>query len=136
MSSSKLIVIDGHGYIRSRYLRTPDVGGSLPDVVASQLNDVGRELLAEHGSGGACRRSRPQSATWMAWSHIPPSRAVTPSFTLQTALLDADGRVGASYEVIGLPTTYFVRADGGIQGRNMGQMDEAVLDAHLSAFAP
>jgi hypothetical protein len=50
----------------------------------------------------------------------------------QVSLLDADLRAGHAYGVIALPTTIFVRADGSIAGRQVGQLDERVLAAQLS----
>ena len=48
---STLALIDSHGYIRSYYLGAPDVGGSLPTVLADQLNSQGQALLGSHGAG-------------------------------------------------------------------------------------
>ena len=48
---STLAVIDSHGYIRSYFLGTPDVGGKLPAPLDSQLNAAGRQLLSGHGDG-------------------------------------------------------------------------------------
>ncbi len=50
----------------------------------------------------------------------------------QAALLDSDLGVGRAYGVLPLPTTVFVRADGSIAGRQVGQMDDRVLAAWLS----
>jgi cytochrome oxidase Cu insertion factor (SCO1/SenC/PrrC family) len=50
----------------------------------------------------------------------------------QAALLDADLSVGRAYGVIPLPTTVFVRADGSIAGRQIGELDDRVLAAWLS----
>lgn len=50
----------------------------------------------------------------------------------QPALLDSDLSVGHAYAVAALPTTFFVRADGSIAGRQLGQLDERVLAAQLS----
>ncbi len=51
------------------------------------------------------------------------------------ALLDADLSVGRSYGVAALPTTVFVRADGTIDRRQVGQLDASVLAAELSNLA-
>ena len=48
------------------------------------------------------------------------------------ALLDSNLRVGHAYGVVALPVTVFVRADGTIVGRQIGQLDERVLVAQLS----
>ena len=50
----------------------------------------------------------------------------------QAALLDSDLSVGRAYGAIALPTTVFVRADGSIAARHIGQLDERVLLAELS----
>jgi cytochrome oxidase Cu insertion factor (SCO1/SenC/PrrC family) len=50
----------------------------------------------------------------------------------QASLLDTDLAVGRAYGVLPLPTTVFVRADGSIAGRQVGQLDDRVLAAWLS----
>jgi cytochrome oxidase Cu insertion factor (SCO1/SenC/PrrC family) len=50
----------------------------------------------------------------------------------QAALLDSDLAVGRAYGVLPLPTTVFVRADGSIAGRQVGELDDRVLAAWLS----
>jgi len=51
-----------------------------------------------------------------------------------TVLYDGDGQAGDLYRISGFPTTLFVRSDGTIQGRYVGQTDEQILDAHMSAI--
>jgi cytochrome oxidase Cu insertion factor (SCO1/SenC/PrrC family) len=53
----------------------------------------------------------------------------------QAALLDTDLSVGRAYGVSALPMTVFVRADGTIDRRQIGQLDERVLAAELSNLA-
>lgn len=48
------------------------------------------------------------------------------------ALLDSDLSVGRSYGISALPTTIFVRPDGTIDRRQVGQLDDRVLRAELS----
>lgn len=48
------------------------------------------------------------------------------------ALLDSDLSVGRAYGVAALPTTVFVRSDGTIDRRQIGQLDDRVLAAELS----
>jgi cytochrome oxidase Cu insertion factor (SCO1/SenC/PrrC family) len=48
------------------------------------------------------------------------------------ALLDSDLGVGHAYGVVALPSTFFVRSDGSIADRQIGQLDDAVLAAQLS----
>jgi cytochrome oxidase Cu insertion factor (SCO1/SenC/PrrC family) len=50
----------------------------------------------------------------------------------QPALLDSDLRVGHAYGAIALPTTVFIRADGTIAARHIGQLDAIVLAAQIS----
>ena len=50
-------------------------------------------------------------------------------------LLDPDGKVGDVYGVSGLPTTFFIRPDGTLEGGYIGQMDETILRTHLSSIA-
>jgi cytochrome oxidase Cu insertion factor (SCO1/SenC/PrrC family) len=50
----------------------------------------------------------------------------------QPALLDSDLRVGHAYGAVALPMTVFVRADGTIAARHIGQLDAALLASYLS----
>lgn len=52
----------------------------------------------------------------------------------QSALLDSDLSVGHAYGAIAFPTTVFVRADGTIAARHIGQLDEGVLAAELTTL--
>ncbi len=52
----------------------------------------------------------------------------------QASLLDSDLGVGRAYGVVPLPTTVFVRADGSIAGRQVGELDDRVLAAWLSTL--
>ena len=52
----------------------------------------------------------------------------------QAALLDSDLNVRKAYGVFLYPTTVFVRADGSIAGRQVGQLDDRVLAAWLSTL--
>ena len=51
-----------------------------------------------------------------------------------TVLLDGDGQVGDRYSVSGLPTTIFVRADGSVEGRYLGETNQQLLAPHLAAI--
>jgi cytochrome oxidase Cu insertion factor (SCO1/SenC/PrrC family) len=53
----------------------------------------------------------------------------------QPALLDSDLNVGRAYGAIGLPITVFVRADGSIDARQVGQLDDRTLGAELSKLS-
>jgi cytochrome oxidase Cu insertion factor (SCO1/SenC/PrrC family) len=48
------------------------------------------------------------------------------------ALLDTDLAVGHAYGAVALPTTVFIRADGTIAARHIGQLDAAVLASYVS----
>jgi thiol-disulfide isomerase/thioredoxin len=50
------------------------------------------------------------------------------------ALLDSSLGVGHAYGAIALPTTVFVRADGTIAARHIGQLDDGVLAAELATL--
>lgn len=50
----------------------------------------------------------------------------------QDALLDSDLSVGRSYGAVALPVTVFIRADGTIAGKQIGQIDDRVLAAQVS----
>ena len=50
----------------------------------------------------------------------------------QPALLDPDLGVGRAYGAVALPMTVFIRADGTIAARHIGQLDAAVLASYLS----
>jgi len=50
----------------------------------------------------------------------------------QPSLLDSDLATGRAYGAIGLPITVFVRANGSIDARQIGQLDERALVAELS----
>jgi len=47
---------------------------------------------------------------------------------------DQDGKAGDLYRIAGLPTTVFVRADGSIEGRYLGETNEQILGPHISAI--
>jgi cytochrome oxidase Cu insertion factor (SCO1/SenC/PrrC family) len=53
----------------------------------------------------------------------------------QPSLLDSDLTVGRAYGAIGLPITVFVRVDGSIDARQIGQLDERALVAELSKLS-
>lgn len=53
----------------------------------------------------------------------------------RAALLDTDLSVGRANEVSALPTTIFVRSDGTIDRRQVGQLDDQVLAAELSILS-
>lgn len=66
----------------------------------------------------------------------PAARAFLSSVGVhQPSLLDSDLAIGRAYGAIGLPITVFVRADGSIDARQIGQLDERALVAELSKLS-
>jgi cytochrome oxidase Cu insertion factor (SCO1/SenC/PrrC family) len=203
---STLALIDSHGYIRTYYLGTPDVGGSLPVALTSLLNPQGQSLLRGHGDGwGQAQvidsltaiggvaspsssgkgqatdftlttlsgekvslsqyRGRPVLINFWATYCVPcrvempliqrmadqhpklvvllvDERDSTPAargfvndlHIRSTVLQDTDGKAGDQYHIAGLPTTLFVRPDGSIEGRYLGQTSEQILGPHITAI--
>ena len=203
---STLALIDAHGYIRSFYLGAPDLGGSLPRVLADQLNSQGRALLNSRGAGWgqaqvldtlgsigglsspsstgegqapdfflstldgrrvrlADFRGHPVLINFWA-TYCTPCRAEMPflqrmadqypklvlllvderdstpaarTFATElhihsAVLLDIDGKAADLYRIPGLPTTIFVRTDGTVEGRYIGQTTEQILQPHIAAI--
>jgi hypothetical protein len=54
--------------------------------------------------------------------------------SFRAVLLDTDSKAGALYRITGLPTTMFVRPDGTIEGRYLGQTNEQILGSHIAAI--
>lgn len=46
------------------------------------------------------------------------------------AVLDESAAIAKRYGVVGLPTTYFVDANGVVRGKVIGEADEAVFERH------
>jgi cytochrome oxidase Cu insertion factor (SCO1/SenC/PrrC family) len=202
---STLALIDEHGYIRSFWQGAPDVGGSLPATLRSQLNGEGQKELRSRGDGwgqaqvidslqaigglaspsstgegsapaftlttldghqGSLDDFRGKPALinfWATW--CAPCRREMPlieqtaarhpnlevllvderddqgsasSFVKQlgirsTVPFDGDGDVGDRYGITGLPTTVFVRSDGTIEGRYVGETNQQILSPHITA---
>jgi cytochrome oxidase Cu insertion factor (SCO1/SenC/PrrC family)/thiol-disulfide isomerase/thioredoxin len=53
----------------------------------------------------------------------------------ETTGFDPDGAVGRLYGVSVLPVTVFIRPDGSIEGKYLGQTDATILDNHLTAIS-
>lgn len=203
---SELALIDSHGFIRTYYLGTPDVGGSLPDALQAQLNTEGQQLVSSHGNGWGANqvvdtlrsvgglaatsssvegqapefslqtldgrtvrlqdyRGRPVMINFWATYCVPcrvempmiermaaahPTVAVlliderddagaarhfvSDLHMRSTVLSDANGSAGDSYAITGLPTTLFIRSDGTVEGRYVGQTNEQIVGRHLAAI--
>lgn len=67
-------------------------------------------------------------------NHQSASALVTELQLTSTVLFDGDGKVGDAYGISGLPTTFFVRPDGSIEGRYIGETNAEVLGSHISAI--
>ncbi|MCL4396001.1 MAG: TlpA family protein disulfide reductase [Chloroflexi bacterium] len=50
-------------------------------------------------------------------------------------LLDRDGSAGRQFQVKALPTSFFVDRTGVIRAANVGQMDQAFIEAQIAALA-
>ncbi|HEY8839630.1 MAG TPA: redoxin family protein [Candidatus Dormibacteraeota bacterium] len=203
---STLALIDSHGYIRTYFLGAPDVGGTLPAPLDTQLSSAGRQLLSSHGNGwgqpqildaldavgglaspsssggmqaptlslntldgkrvsladfrgrpvlinfwatycAPCRREMPLIERTAAQhprlvvllvderdSHQAASAFITQLQITSAVLFDGDGKVGDAYGISGLPTTFFIRPDGGIEGRYIGETTAGILGPHISAI--
>lgn len=53
----------------------------------------------------------------------------------QSSVVDRDGRLAELYNVNVLPVTVFIRADGSIEGRYLGETSQPVLRDHLAALS-
>ena len=67
-------------------------------------------------------------------SHQSASAFIAEFHITSTVLFDGDGKVGDSYGISGLPTTFFIRPDGGIEGRYIGETNAGVLGPHITAI--
>jgi len=67
-------------------------------------------------------------------SHDSASAFVNELQITSTILFDGDGKVGDAYGISGLPTTFFIRPDGGIEGRYIGETSASILGPHISAI--
>jgi thiol-disulfide isomerase/thioredoxin len=65
-------------------------------------------------------------------SHQSASAFVTQLQITSAVLFDGDGKVGDAYGISGLPTTFFIRSDGGIEGRYIGETNAGILGLHVS----
>jgi thiol-disulfide isomerase/thioredoxin len=50
------------------------------------------------------------------------------------AALDEKSTVAKRYGVVGLPTTYFIDAQGVVRGKIVGEADEAMFERHVKAL--
>jgi cytochrome oxidase Cu insertion factor (SCO1/SenC/PrrC family) len=134
---------------------TPSAGGKVPDFTLS-ATDGSQVSLADLAGKPAvinfwatfcppCRaempllqkRVGPQSGVQLVLVNEGESRQAVRDYLdglglHNASLLDSDLRVGHALGAIALPTTVFVRADGTISARHIGQLDDAVLVAEIS----
>jgi len=132
-------------------------GGAAPAFALAGL-EGGRVTLADFAgsplvvnfwasSCAPCRQEMPLIASRAASHHVPvlliderdgasEAKAFLRSIGVREATgFDPDGEVGGRYGVSVLPVTVFIRSDGSIEGKYLGQTDAAVLDDHLAAIA-
>jgi cytochrome c biogenesis protein CcmG, thiol:disulfide interchange protein DsbE len=68
---------------------------------------------------------------------LPDAQAFIEELQLaMPALADETNAVGEAYHIIGLPTTYFVDAQGIITYLKLGPLDESQLNSHIKEMAP
>ncbi len=67
-------------------------------------------------------------------SHQSASAFVNELQITSTVLFDGDGKVGDAYRISGLPTTFFIRTDGAIEGRYIGETNAGILGPHIGAI--
>ncbi len=134
----------------------PVVGSPAPDF--SLTDSLGQTVRLEDSLGratvinfwatwcGPCRYEMPlltaaaarypDDLTVLA-VNFAESQPVVQEFALDLGLgfvplLDSDGKVYAQYQVRGLPTTFFVDAEGLIQAVHIGVLSESQLAAYLA----
>ena len=112
--------------------------GHAGDVIARDQKEHGqiypRPGWVEHNPEEIWQRTREVIAEAMSNGKLQPKDLAAVGIT-QAALLDSDLAVGRAYGVTAYPVTVFVRADGSIDARQIGQLDERVLLAELSKLS-
>lgn len=115
---------------------------------SSQSNQPGPVVLNFWASTcPPCRREMPliqaeaaRSGASVLLVDVHDDAAAARAFLLKVGVkdssaVDSDGRVAALYGVNVLPVTVFIRADGTIEGKYLGETNQAVLRDHLAALA-
>jgi cytochrome oxidase Cu insertion factor (SCO1/SenC/PrrC family)/thiol-disulfide isomerase/thioredoxin len=131
-------------------------GGQAPGFSVAGLSG-GKVALADFAGGplvvnfwasscAPCRQEMPLIARESAAHHVRvllvderDSASAARSFLAEVGVQepvasDPDGAVGRLYGVSVLPVTVFIRSDGSIEGKYLGETDAAILDGHLSAI--
>jgi cytochrome c biogenesis protein CcmG, thiol:disulfide interchange protein DsbE len=93
----------------------PPCRAEMPMLERDVTRSRARLVLIDEGEGGQAARS------FLAALGVN-----------QPALLDTDLSVGRAYSAVAFPTTVFVDAGGNIVGRDVGQLDEDVLQTQLT----
>jgi cytochrome oxidase Cu insertion factor (SCO1/SenC/PrrC family) len=139
-------------------LGSPSAGGAgaAPAFTLAGL-EGGKVAMAEYAgsplvvnfwasSCGPCRQEMPLIASQAAAHHVRvllvderdsagAAKAFLHSVGVSEATgFDPDGAVGRLYGVSVLPVTVFIRSDGSIEGKYLGQTDAAILSNHLAAI--
>ncbi len=131
-------------------------GGAAPPFTLAGL-EGGKVALTDYtgspllinfwaSSCAPCRQEMPLLSSEAAANHVrllliderdSPSAAKAFLHSLgisETSAVDPDGAVGRLYGVSVLPVTVFIRPDGTIEGKYLGQTDAAILSGHLAAI--
>jgi cytochrome oxidase Cu insertion factor (SCO1/SenC/PrrC family)/thiol-disulfide isomerase/thioredoxin len=131
-------------------------GGAAPAFTLNRL-EGGKVALGDFAGGpliinfwasscAPCRQEMPLIASQAASSHVrvllvderdnaSAARAFLNSVGVsETTAFDPDGAVGRLYGASVLPVTVFIRPDGSIEGKYLGQTDAAILASHITAI--
>jgi thiol-disulfide isomerase/thioredoxin len=133
-------------------------GGAAPAFTLAGLSG-GKVALADFAGAplvinfwastcGPCRQEMPLIAATAAAARVKvllvderdgaaPAKAFLRSVGVTEATgFDPEGGVGRLYGVSVLPVTVFIRADGSIEGKYLGQTNAAIMGDHLAALTP
>ena len=132
-------------------------GGAAPSFTLAGLNG-GKVSLADFAGGpvlvnfwasscAPCREELPLIAREASTHHVKvllvderDDAGAARSFLAQVGVSepvasDPEGVAGRLYGVSVLPVTVFIRADGTIEGKYLGETDASILEGHLAAIA-
>ncbi|MFO0448570.1 MAG: TlpA family protein disulfide reductase, partial [Pseudomonadota bacterium] len=146
-------------FAAERFWFAPPPAQPLPDATVAWLDGRpvrlsecrGRPLVGNVWAswGGPCRREMPMlaraarerpDATFVFLNTGEDPATVRRYLTeerlrLPVVLLDVDGSAGRALGAIGLPTTYFVSADGALVRTHVGQIGRSAVEAGLRRAA-
>lgn len=90
-----------------------------PDIQAAHEQAPGAEVMAVYLSEDAAAVRPYVERLGMTFTHVP----------------DPDAAVSATYHVMGVPTHYFIDADGVVRSVRVGVLSRAEMDAALQAIS-